>query len=625
MSRKQTVLIYRKALLPLSETFIKEQALALRDWRPVLVGRRLLDQLPLDGLDVRVLGPQDSSFLSRLIWKVSTSARVTASHIKRALELERPALVHAHFGPDALDAWPLARSLGLPMLVTLHGYDINTHREWWEAGNGGSGMRHYPRRLLQLAQQPGVGFIAVSQAIRRRAIEFGIAAEKIAVNYIGIDTRRFVPGVAIESRPRNVLFVGRLVEKKGCRHLIEAMSRVRGQVPDARLVVIGDGPLRQNLEALARSLQVDADFRGALGTAGVQHALSESRVLCLPSVTAENGDAEGFGLVLLEAQASGVPVVTSARGGADEGLREGVTGYAFPEGDSDLLATRLLTLLTEDVTLRRLAEEAPRYVVEHFDVLGCARQLEAIYAAAVAALTTEDERSPPMGNLRQTIAQLPVVGPVARSIYRAIVPVADPKFSSARYWEDRYSVGGNSGAGSYGRLARFKAETLNRFVEDHNVRSVIEFGSGDGAQLELARYPTYTGIDVSARAIELCREKFRTDASKRFLVASTPEADAARAELSLSLDVIYHLVEDAVFEQYMTRLVAAAGRFIGIYSSNTTRTMRDKHVRHRQFTGWMTRNASDWKLLAKVDNPFPEDPANPDETSWADFYFYEKL
>ncbi|HEY6640533.1 hypothetical protein [Povalibacter sp.] len=231
-----------------------------------------------------------------------------------------------------------------------------------------------------------------------------------------------------------------------------------------------------------------------------------------------------------------------------------------------------------------------------------------------------------MGSFRQIIVQLPLVGPIARYIYRALVPVRpDRGFSSAQYWENRYSTGGSSGAGSYGRLAEFKARTINSFVADHGVRSLIEFGSGDGAQLDLAHYPAYVGIDVSARAVELCRSRFRDDPSKQFLLASTPEAGLARAELAMSLDVIYHLVEDAVFEQYMTRLVAAAEKFICIYSSNTTRTMRERHVRHRVFTDWMDRNASGWKLIQKVDNPFPEDPNNPDQTSWADFYFYQKL
>ncbi|HMF52544.1 MAG TPA: glycosyltransferase [Candidatus Saccharimonadales bacterium] len=380
MQKKKTVLIYHNELLPLSETFIKEQILALENWRAVLIGRRLLNQLPLDNLDVRIVGPERPTFQSRLLWKASRMLRTTPSHIKRGLKAERASLIHAHFGPDALDAWPLARALKLPLLVTLHGYDINIYREWWEAGNAGIRMRFYPRRLLQLARQPRVSFIAVSEAIRRRAIDFGIPAEKIAVSYIGVDTSKFTPGdIPVEQRPPHILFVGRLVEKKGCQYLIEAMSIVQKNVPAARLIVVGGGPLRQDLELFARRLGVQADFRGAQSSADVKRELDAARVLCLPSVTAENGDAEGFGLVLLEAQASGVPVVTSAQGGATEGIRDGVTGFSFAEGDVGVLAKMLINLLNDDIILVQMAEKGPQYVSKGFNLTDCARQLEALY------------------------------------------------------------------------------------------------------------------------------------------------------------------------------------------------------------------------------------------------------
>lgn len=228
----------------------------------------------------------------------------------------------------------------------------------------------------------------------------------------------------------------------------------------------------------------------------------------------------------------------------------------------------------------------------------------------------------PIETLRQTIGRLPVLGPIAKQIYRAIIP--EKAFSSSNYWDARYSSGGNSGAGSYGQLAKFKAKTINEFVGKHHITSVIEFGCGDGAQLELAQYPAYTGIDVSATAVCLCRTKFEHDSSKHFVLAPSPEAAKARAELAMSLDVIYHLVEDRVYEEYMTRLVAAAEKFICIYSSNIVKEAPATHVRHRVFTDWMTVNAPAWRLILKVENPFPEDPTRSDQTSWADFYFFQK-
>src|ERR1700760_1333334 len=91
-----------------------------------------------------------------------------------------------------------------------------------------------------------------------------------------------------------------------------------------------------------------------------------------------------------------------------------------------------------------------------------------------------------------------------------------PFKTSSDYWERRYVRGGNSGVGSYGRLANFKAEFLNDFVEQHRINSVIEYGCGDGSQLKLASYPSYIGIDVSPRAVEICRALFAADRSKRF-------------------------------------------------------------------------------------------------------------
>ena len=118
---------------------------------------------------------------------------------------------------------------------------------------------------------------------------------------------------------------------------------------------------------------------------------------------------------------------------------------------------------------------------------------------------------------------------------------------SAHYWDARYASGGTSGSGWYNRLAVFKAEVLNDFVVAQDVRSVIEWGCGDGNQLLLARYPEYLGIDVSPVAIETCRRLFAADTSERFALAG--DYDGPVADVALSLDVIYHLVEDDVFEQ----------------------------------------------------------------------------
>ena len=197
--------------------------------------------------------------------------------------------------------------------------------------------------------------------------------------------------------------------------------------------------------------------------------------------------------------------------------------------------------------------------------------------------------------------------------------------NSSSYWERRYRRGGTSGAGSYGRLAEFKAETLNAFVARNGIRSVIEFGCGDGAQLSLATYPQYVGVDVAKSSVAACRRRFAGDATKTFYLANRVPSDIRRFDLALSLDVIYHLVEDQVYDGYMRTLFAQADRFVVIYSSNKVEPSDSPHVRHRRFTDWIKLNEPKWQQTGYLPNRYPSDPARSEaETSFADFYFFEQ-
>lgn len=199
-----------------------------------------------------------------------------------------------------------------------------------------------------------------------------------------------------------------------------------------------------------------------------------------------------------------------------------------------------------------------------------------------------------------------------------------------QYWETRYSSGGNSGSGSYGRLAHFKAKTINDFVVKNAINSVLELGCGDGHQLSLAHYPQYYGFDISASTIAHCKQLFNNDASKQFFVYDSQkyleESASVRGsvELALSLDVIFHLVEDQVFDDYMNHLFSSSSKYVIIYSSNVTKPYAGGHERYRKFTKWITANKPEWVSLAFLKNPFPFDPNHPTQTSNSDFYFFAK-
>lgn len=197
--------------------------------------------------------------------------------------------------------------------------------------------------------------------------------------------------------------------------------------------------------------------------------------------------------------------------------------------------------------------------------------------------------------------------------------------SSQLYWEKRYNANNNSGPGSYGRLAKFKAEVLNNFVSKHTINTVIEYGCGDGNQLTLAKYPKYIGFDVSNKALEICRELFKDDTTKAFYHTFDVSYNSMKAELTLSLDVIYHLVEDALFETYMKRLFESSQNYVIIYSSNYNERSAP-HVRSRKFTNWIDTNVSrDWDLIKVIKNKYPFKKSNPNQTSMSDFYIYKKL
>lgn len=374
------VAVCRTELLPLSETFIKEQMLAFKDWQGLLVGEQVLEAgLPLDGLKYHLYQKARQSIFAQQFQRVHNALNLPSGSLIRLLKKLAPDLIHVHFGTDATWLWPSIKQLQTPLVVTLHGYDITTYKSFWKSHLNPK-FRFYPERLVAMAQDPRVHFIAVSEAIRQRAMEFGLPAEKITVKYIGIDTGKFKPGpIPINERGQRILFVGRLTEKKGIQYLLQAFNEVKNQVNGARLVIAGDGPQMQEAQQYADSHNLPVDFLGPVTHERVRQEMNLATVFCLPSVTASTGDREGLPMVIKEAQACGVPVVTSAHGGATEGILHGETGFAFTEKDVQTLSQHLIQLLGDDELLCSMSDRAQRFVREKFDIKQCTADLETYY------------------------------------------------------------------------------------------------------------------------------------------------------------------------------------------------------------------------------------------------------
>jgi colanic acid/amylovoran biosynthesis glycosyltransferase len=362
------VLVFKETLLPPSETFILSQMTALRRYQAQLCGlERSWSSLPVND-DVILLADRPAAF-AQLRAKLYRRTGIAPLFHRRARRF-RPDLVHAHFASGGRSAIPLARSLGVPLIVTLHGADITVR----DARSD---------RYEHLAESAAC-VICVSKFIRDRALEAGFPAEKLIVHYIGIDRELFAPsGIPVDTR--KVLFVGRLVEKKGCEYILRAMQLVQREQTDCELTIIGDGPLRSSLEVLARDLKLHCDFCGVQPAPIVRDMLQKSRVFCVPSVTAANGDSEGLGLVFAEAQSMGVPVVSTLHGGIPEIVSSGETGFLVPERAPQALAEALSTLLADESMWQRFHEAALLRIGEHFDIHVQTQLLEKIYDRLLAA------------------------------------------------------------------------------------------------------------------------------------------------------------------------------------------------------------------------------------------------
>jgi colanic acid/amylovoran biosynthesis glycosyltransferase len=373
---KPTIVVFRIQLLPPSETFIVAQGAAMRRFTPFYVGWRRTPgiELPL----TNSWTADDGGPMGRLHELRFRYAGPSRSQLAR-LRARSPRLVYAHFAPDGYAAMQLADRLGVPLVTALHGYDVTMSDEAIAATRLGREYLHGRSGL----QKKGALFVSCSSFVRGRSLELGYPEERSIVHPIGVDVQRFQPPPE-GHREKVVLFVGRLVEKKGCGSLLEAMSQVQQRQSAIELVVVGDGPLRGEYEAHAARLGLRCRFLGVQPSTVVRAWMARATVFCVPSVVAESGDAEGFGMVFIEAQAMGLPVVSTLSGGIPEAVRHGETGLLVPQRDVKGLAGALLLLIENNDVWRRYSAAGRKRVVDHFDLSQQTDRLEQVFEALLA-------------------------------------------------------------------------------------------------------------------------------------------------------------------------------------------------------------------------------------------------
>lgn len=301
----------------------------------------------------------------------------SSPHLRRELETFGPDLFHAHFGVDGAYALRFARRMNRPLVVSVYGYDASRLPRfqllpvsWF----------NYWLHFGALARRT-TRFLAYTRFLAAQLEDRGVPPEKITVHYPGIPTERYAVDRPAAERPPNVLFVGRFVEKKGLPDLVRAFARVAGDQPEARLVLVGEGPLRPDVERLVSTLALSTrvDLPGFVSQEELRGRFEQAAVFCHPSVTLANGETEGLPFSILEAQAAGLPVVATRHAGLPEGVVDGETGVLVTEGDVGGLARALRSLLDNRERRGAMSRAAVEHAKEKFDLRRQAARLEALY------------------------------------------------------------------------------------------------------------------------------------------------------------------------------------------------------------------------------------------------------
>ena len=362
------VAIFRKRLLSYSETFIADQGQSLPHYRPAYCGFHRDDSgIQMIAQSPKILLEDYSSFgsLEKIMFRFGiSSGRKWLDKIRRL----HPDLIHAHFFNDGLDAIELGVKLDLPVVTTVHGHDITKHEN---AVAQSSTNRRFFDRVDRI--------IAVSEFMAEQALARGCPESKLLQHYIGIDLDKFTQPKN-ESEQPSLLFVGRLVEKKGCTYLLQAMEHLKKRFPELRLTIIGEGELKSSLQQEAVSRQLDVEFSGTATAAEIRQQLARSWLFVAPSITAQSGDMEGLGMVFLEAQALQTPVVSFRSGGLVEAVEEGTTALLSTEKDIAGLTENIAQLLENSTLRHNMGTEGRKRVEENFDVRKQCAKLESIYA-----------------------------------------------------------------------------------------------------------------------------------------------------------------------------------------------------------------------------------------------------
>ena len=375
---KNVVAHLTRVYLPLTETWLyHNQIINLKRYKPIIITQSTLnlDKFPTQN----VYSLPKHSYISKifkimimmLTWSYSTR------HFEKVIKENNAKLLHAHFGTMGVRYLKLKKNLNLPMITTFYGHDVSIvqRKSYWK------------KRYIQLFQE-GELFLTEGNNMKNELIKLGCPENKIIIQHLGVDLNMFdfIPRTLPEDGNIIILIAGSFREKKGIPYAIEAFAKVKENHPTIQLRILGDGEMRNQIESLIAELDM-LDSVTILGYQSYDVFLKEmtnAHIFMQPSITAQDGDTEGGAPVaILEAQATGLPVISSYHADIPEVVVDGKSALLAPEKDVEMLTKHLEYLVEHPDVWEEMGRAGREHVEQEYDVLMQVEKLEKIYDGCV--------------------------------------------------------------------------------------------------------------------------------------------------------------------------------------------------------------------------------------------------
>ncbi len=282
-------------------------------------------------------------------------------------------IIHCHFGPNGIKGLALKR-MGLitgKLITSFHGYDLTKY------------ISKYSATVYHQLFAQGDLFLPISKHWQNQLIELGCKQDKIRVHRMGVNCEKFTftPRQYHHSQPIQILTIARLVEKKGVEYGIRAVAKLASTHPNICYKIIGDGCLKESLQALIQKLNI-ADKIELLGwkeQSEIRETLNQSQILIAPSITSREGDQEGIPVVLMEAMAMGIPVISTLHSGIPELVEDSVTGFLVPEKDVEALSQKIKYLIENPQVWEKIGHGGRKFIEENHNQILLNQELVDIY------------------------------------------------------------------------------------------------------------------------------------------------------------------------------------------------------------------------------------------------------